>query len=427
MTTQDTLPAWLARLESLHPKSIDMGLERVRQVAERLRVLSPGVPVVMVAGTNGKGSTSALLEALLLAHGKRVGCYTSPHILRFNERIRIDGREATDADIVSALTRVDAARGDISLTYFEFTTLAAFLLFSAARLDTWVLEIGLGGRLDAVNVIDADIAVITSIGLDHQEWLGNTRDAIAREKAGILRRDRPAVIGEPEPPAALLDAIAQQAARTYLTGTQFEFDIKAGQTWAWRGEGRDGAHYRLEALPLPALALANAATALQAFALLPWPMQPAAVQDALRRVRLAGRNQLVRLRGRDVVLDVGHNADGMRFLCAELTRHALGNRFHIVLGMLADKDIEAAVRVMEPLAASWHIAPLPTPRSAAVTRLGNAISDVCGLGAVVQAHESVAIALDAALDAADGLPVLVTGSFYTVSEAMTMPGEELQQ
>lgn len=427
MNSPDTLPAWLARLESLHPTAIDLGLERVRAVALRLDLLAPGVPVVMVAGTNGKGSTSALLEALLLAHGKRAGCYTSPHILRFNERIRIDGREVSDADIVSALMRVDAARGDISLTYFEFTTLAALVLFTAASLDAWVLEIGLGGRLDAVNVIDADIAVITSIGLDHQEWLGNTREAIAREKAGILRRGKPVVVGDPEPPAALLDAIAERAGCAYLAGGRFTFVAEANGQWSWHGEDGAGQRLGFAGLPQPSLALANAATALQAFALLPWPVQPAALRRALRQVHLSGRNERVRVRGRDLVLDVGHNADGMRFLRAELNRHALGNRFHIVLGMLADKDIEAAVRVMEPLAASWHIAPLPTSRAAGVARLADAIGLVCGADMAVYVHASVADAVCAALASGDGLPVLVTGSFYTVSEAMTMLGQELPQ
>lgn len=424
MNRFDNLPDWLAWLETLHPKAIDMGLERVREVAQRLGVLQPGIPVVTVAGTNGKGSTTAALEALLKEHGKRVGCYTSPHILRFGERIRIDGNEVSDADIVAALVRVDEARGDVSLTYFEFTTLAAFVLFTQARLDAWVLEIGLGGRLDAVNVIDSDIAVITSIGLDHQEWLGHTRDAIAREKVGIARAQRPLVIGDPDPPPALAGAVEVASAQPFYVGKAFRYRRDAAHQWAWQGQTADGSRCELSALPMPSLALANVATALQAFLLLPFAVDVSAVRMALCAVQLPGRNQRIDLHGRAVILDVGHNPDGMRFLLAELQRHALGERFHVVLGMLADKDIVGAVRVLEPLALSWHIAPLPSQRSATAAQLRDAIVAVTGANSPVSMHATLGNALLAVLSGTDTLPVLVTGSFYTVSEAMTVLAQE---
>lgn len=421
------LEAWLSWLETLHPSSIDLGLERVRTVAEQLRVLSPGVPVVMIAGTNGKGSTAALLEALLHAHGKRVGCYTSPHILCFNERIRIAGHTVTDDALLAALAAVDAARGDISLTYFEFTTLAALRLFGEADLDAWVLEVGLGGRLDAVNVIDPDVAVLTSVGLDHQAWLGDTREAIGYEKSGIFRAGCPAVVGDVEPPASVQAAIFACGAEGLLVNRDYAYaaparpqdEASAGAYWSWRGR-HAGASLILDHLPVPSLALGNAATALQAFCCLPFAVDVAAVRTALAQVRLPARNQRLRLGGRDVILDVGHNVDALRFLCGELPRHGLGMRFHVVIGMLDDKDVEAVMQVLEPLGQSWHIAPLPSPRSAAAARLHTALSAV-GVTDIT-AYPGVAPALMAALAHADVLPVLVAGSFYTVATALQALG-----
>lgn len=418
----DRLDDWLSWLETLHPKSIDLGLDRVRQVAGRLGVLKPGMPVLTVAGTNGKGSVTALLEVLLRAQGRRTALYTSPHIRRFNERIRIDGREATDEAIVRALAAVDGARGEVSLTYFEFTTLAAFVLFHEARLDAWVLEIGLGGRLDAVNVIDPDVAVLTSVGLDHAEWLGHTREDVGREKAGIFRTGRPAVIGEPDPPESVRAAVRSTGARPLWAGADFRARPGAGVPgeaghWSWEGQGASGP-LRLPDLPVPALALANAATALQALACLPVPVDPPAVRRALAAVRLAGRNQRIDHRGRAVVIDVGHNADALRFLRGELPRHGLCTRFHIVLGMLADKDIEAAVAVLAPLAEAWHIAPLPTPRSADAARLAEAVRAISDRPLTV--HPGIAQALREVLAGAGTEPVLATGSFFTVAEALSV-------
>ncbi|MFP5440394.1 MAG: bifunctional tetrahydrofolate synthase/dihydrofolate synthase [Gammaproteobacteria bacterium] len=417
------LADWLSWLETLHPVVIDLGLERVRAIAGRLGVLQPGVPVITVAGTNGKGSVTALLEALLLAHGKRAGLYTSPHILRFNERIRIDGRDIDDASLVRALATVDEARGDISLTYFEFTTLAAFVLFAGAKLDAWVLEIGLGGRLDAVNVIDPDVAVLTSVGMDHMDYLGPTRDDIGREKAGIFRAGKPAVIGEPSPPASVERVIAGQYVPAWRVGADFSAQAVGDAQFDWQGRAADGAPLALAGLPRPALALPNAATALQALYLLPFAPRRPAIEQALRAVRLAGRNQRFDVDGRTLVVDVGHNPHALAFLRAELPRHGVGMRFHIVLGMLADKDIAGAVRELEPLAHSWHIAPLPGPRGATASQLQAAVSAVSG--APVQVGEDVAAALRTALAVDDGLPVLAVGSFFTVAGVLSaLPSQQ---
>ncbi len=430
------LDDWLAWLETLHPSTIELGLDRVRAVAERLGLLSVSArptSILTIAGTNGKGSVVALLEALLSAHNKHVGCYTSPHILRFNERIRIDGTEIADSALLHALAAVDAARHDISLTYFEFTTLAALLLFRDAHLDVWVLEVGLGGRLDAVNVIDPDVAVLTSVGLDHQAWLGNTREAIGYEKAGIFRSGRPAVVGDPLPPASVRAAIAALGAQSLFIGQDFFCVLHEADNgdaahqlrahahaqnkahWSWRGQYR-GNELALNDLPLPSLALTNAATALQAFCRLPFALDTGAARTALSQVRLSARNQHLRVSDRDLIIDVGHNADALRFLSAELPRHGLGMRFHVVFAMLDDKDIEAAAHVLEPLGQSWHIAPLPGPRSATVARLHAALS---GAGATnIRTHADIATALRAALAQTDTMPVLATGSFYTVGAVL---------
>lgn len=410
-----TLPEWLSWLETLHPVAIELGLARVRVVAERLGVLAPGVPVVTVAGTNGKGSVTALLEALLRAHGLRTALYTSPHILRFNERIRVDGVDAADADIVAALAAVDAARGETSLTYFEFTTLAAFVLFRRAQLDVWVLEIGLGGRLDAVNLIDADVAVLTSVGLDHMEWLGPTREHIGREKAGIFRTGKPAVLGELAPPASVREVAASVQAPLLLAGEDFAITDHHGQL-DWHGRDRTGAAVTYTALPRPALAAANVATAMQALNLLPFALRADALAAGLRSVQLPGRNQRLDVPGRAMVLDVGHNPDALRFLVAELPRHDIGMRFHVVLAMLADKDIAGAVRELEPLAQSWHIAPLSGARGAPVERL---LAALPGSGpAPVHVYDEVAAAARGACASNDRLPVLAVGSFYTVAGVM---------
>ena len=316
-----SLAQWLAYLEQLHPSAIDMGLDRVREVAQRLGLTRPAPRVVTVTGTNGKGSTCAFLASLLRASGQRVGVYASPHLVRYNERVDVDGTLASDSDLCTAFAAVEAARGEISLTYFEVGTLAAFWLFERARLDVAVLEVGLGGRLDAVNLIDADLALVTSIGLDHAEWLGDTRESVAVEKAGIFRAGKPALCGDLEPPAPLIQAAERLGAPLLLRGEAFDLQIESAG-WFWRGRDAQGNALALPGLPLLDLPMENAALALQAYALLDQPWLPEQIAAALQATRMTGRldRRQVERAGetRSVLLDVAHNPHAAEYLARRL-------------------------------------------------------------------------------------------------------------
>lgn len=414
--TQKTLAEWLAYLEQLHPSAIDMGLERARQVAQRLGLGKPGRRVITVTGTNGKGSTCAFLASLLKRQGLKVGVYSSPHLLRYNERVVVDGGEATDAALCEAFSAVEAARGEISLTYFEMGTLAAFWLFERADLDVAVLEVGLGGRLDAVNLIDADLALITSIGLDHAEWLGTTRESVAAEKAGILRAGRPALCGDLEPPQALLAKVSELGAPLFLRGR--DYDLAIGETvWHWFGHDGRGELLKLHELPLLDLPMENAALALQAYALLDLPWQPGDLAQALAATRVAGRldRRLVMWKGKPltILMDVGHNPHAAQYLAQRL---AAGPQRRAVFGLLADKDLDG---VLDPLLARmshWAVAPLPTSRTRSALDVEAALLK---RGASVSVHADVAAALVAQCDqAAAGDEILLFGSFYCVAEAL---------
>lgn len=397
---------------------MDFGLARVEAVRAALD-LRLRCPVITVGGTNGKGSTCALLEGVLRCAGFHVGCYTSPHLLRYNERVRIDATQADDARLVDAFTRIERARGDVSLTYFEFGTLAAAMLFDDARVDAAVLEVGLGGRLDAVNIFDADCAVVTSIGLDHMDYLGDTRDAIAVEKAGIFRAGRHAVIGDPDPPPALLQQAAAIGAQVRLIDRDYGYKASEGSWTYWSVSGRRSG------LPLPALRgehqLLNAATALNALDELreALPVDMGAIRRALVEVELPGRFQV--LPGRPAtVLDVAHNAHAAQRLRDTLRRLPATGRCLAVFAMLRDKDIGALVEVMRADIDRWYIAPLPGARGA----------DAGMLRAMLQAG---GVRADAIVDAADVAGALelargeagvddkicVFGSFLTVSSALS--------
>jgi dihydrofolate synthase/folylpolyglutamate synthase len=416
-----TLDAWLAYLETLHPKSIALGRERVREVHARLG-LAFAKPIVVVGGPNGKGSTSAFMEAVLRAAGYRVGLYTSPHLAAYNERVRIDGAPVDDAALVAAFARVEAARtagpAAVPLTYFEVGTLAALVLFAAAAPDVLVLEVGLGGRLDAVNVMDGDVAVITTVDLDHQDYLGSTREAIAVEKAGILRPGRPAVCGDPDPPASLGAEAARIGARLLRLGHEFGYRDEGRQ---WRYRGPSGERY---GLPIPALRgrhqLANAATALAALDLLSpgIAIDAGAVRAGLLDVALPARFQV--LPGRPtIVLDVAHNPHAARSLAATLGDMGYHPRTLAVFGMLADKDVAAVIEAMRGRIDRWHVAGLPGPRgadaSAIVAHLGNA-----GVpGEAVAAHRTIAAALAAARgEAGEADRIVAFGSFLTVAAVL---------
>lgn len=417
--TVRTLGEWLGYLEQLHPSAIDMGLDRSRQVMQQMALGRPAPLVITVTGTNGKGSTCAFIAELLQARGMRVGVYSSPHLLRYNERVRLQGDEVGDAALCEAFEAVEQGRGNVSLTYFEMGTLAAFWLFERASLDAVVLEVGLGGRLDAVNLVDADLALVTSIGVDHAEWLGDTRETVAFEKAGIFRAGRPALCGDPEPPASLLEQARVLGCPLAVRGR--DFDLQVGtQSWCWQGKDRQGRSLVLEHLPLLDLPMENAALALQAVASLELPWQPQGIAETLLRTRITGRldRREVRFAGKkiSILLDVGHNPHASRFLAQRLAARPLASKRLAVFGLLCDKDLNG---VIEPLLAhieSWAAAPLPTPRSRSATELADALREQ---GARVQACDNVVQALEAQLVcASEGDEILLFGSFYSVAEGL---------
>jgi dihydrofolate synthase/folylpolyglutamate synthase len=410
------LAAWLARQEKSHPSSIDLGLTRVREVARRMDLLTPAHRVITVGGTNGKGSTVAFLDGFLRAGGKRVGRFTSPHLTRYNERICIDGVEARDEDLIASFERIDAARGDITLTFFEYNALAALDLFARAQVDVAVLEVGLGGRLDATNIIDADVSVVTSIGIDHVDWLGHSAAEIAREKAGIFRAGRPAVLGSADLPRSLFDVIDAVQARACLPGRDFRVSAHDGH---WDFEA--GA-LQLRGLPRPALAghlqMTNAATALAALVCAGFSPDQAAISRALRETRIRGRFQVIP--GEiEWVLDVAHNvlaAEGLRANLASLPPR----RTHAVCGVLGDKDIAGITAAIAPAIDTWILAGLEGPRAISPRDLESRLPS----GAVVIAREAgVAAACRTALAAASpGERILVFGSFLTVGPALEFLG-----
>jgi dihydrofolate synthase/folylpolyglutamate synthase len=400
-----------------------MGLDRVSDVHSRMAA-SLACPVVIVTGTNGKGSTCALLEAMLLAAGYRTGVYTSPHLISYNERVRIDGAPATDDALVVAFNAVEDARAEVPLTYFEYGTLAALWLFARAGLAVAVLEVGLGGRLDAVNVVDADVAVVTSVDLDHMDYLGPTREDIGREKAGIFRAGRPAVCGEANPPETLVAHARVIGATLSLIGRDYGFVVRDGQWDYWGpGGGRHG-------LPLPALRgavqLANAATTIAALDCLRdrLHLSAGALRTGLVSVELAGRFQV--LPGRPtVVLDVAHNPHAARVLSAALGTMGFHPRTLAVFGMLADKDIAGVVAAVMRRLDRWHVAPLPGPRGASAATLREELLRAGIAPANVRMFDDVASAYASARDEADQADrIVVFGSFLTVSAALAAHEQE---
>jgi len=425
-----TLAEWLAYQERVHPRSIELGLERVREVWRRMGAQPPGRRVITVGGTNGKGSTVALLEAMLHAAGRRVGCYTSPHLLHYNERVRIHGRDVSDEQLVASFERIEAARTGgadaIALTYFEYGTLAALDLFARSDLDVAVLEVGLGGRLDAVNIVDADAVVITTIDMDHMDWLGNDRDSIGREKAGIARGGRPAIIGELDPPAGLLDTLAAGGARVQRAGHDFRAERRA-QGWRW--QHRDGTAFEL---PDPALAApvqyANAAAAIAALHALdvvgglaaPIALGQAAA-DGLMAVRMPARLQSL---GGDPawVVDVGHNPQAARALAEWLDLRRFV-RVHAVYGALADKDVAGVIAALGERIDHWHLAGLDraSSRGMPVAALSGVLRQTLPQ-AVFDAYADVPTALAAArAHARPGECILAFGSFFVASAALAEP------
>jgi dihydrofolate synthase / folylpolyglutamate synthase len=411
-----SLDEWLAWMEAHHPRQIELGLDRVAQVARQLALDFEGVPLVTVGGTNGKGSCVAFLDAILRAAGYRVGCYTSPHLLRYNERVRIDGIPVSDEQLCVAFAAIERALHGVSLTYFEFGTLAALWLFQReqVQLDVVVLEVGLGGRLDAVNIIDADVAVVTTIDLDHQDWLGNDRESIGREKAGIFRGGRPAICVDPEPPHTVSRFAAQVGAQWLPVGAAFEFSARA-DAWDWSGAGLPhGMSYR--DLPLPALPLPSAAGALAALQFLPLAIDEQAIRRGLRNASLSGRFQRVPWQGAEIALDVGHNPQAARWLAQRLA--AEPRRTRAVFAMMADKDVDTVIAALQPHIAAWHIGALSgNARALDVGILGERLARH-GVAEVVSAPTIEQAFANALQETGTGERVLVFGSFFTVAAVL---------
>lgn len=422
-----TLAEWLEYIEQQHPRSIDMGLERVRGVAARMGLARPARHVVTVGGTNGKGSTAAFIEAIAGEAGWRVGCYTSPHLLAYNERVRISGRAAGDRQLVEAFEAVESARAGTSLTYFEYGTLAALWLFERAGLDLAILEVGLGGRLDATNIVDADVAVITTVDLDHQDWLGADREAIGAEKAGIARAWRPLVLGDDDPPSSVLGHAYAIGASAVRIGCDFFFepapvDAPAGH-WRWREVG-----YQLD-LPRPGLAapaqLRNAAVAIAAVRALDVPadeaISAAACSRGVARAHLPGRLQQFERQGVPVLVDVGHNPQAAAALAQWLAANPSAGGTRAVYAALADKDVAGVVAALAGQVDAWHLAGIEGDgaRSCDGATLQSRLAGTPAAAGSV--HGDVAAALEAALSAsAPGDRVLVFGSFHTAAAALRL-------
>ncbi|MCB1759874.1 MAG: bifunctional tetrahydrofolate synthase/dihydrofolate synthase [Gammaproteobacteria bacterium] len=417
----ETLAQWLAWQETLHTTEIELGLARIAPVWRRLHPTSQlPFPVITVAGTNGKGSTVAMLESMLSAGGYRVGCFTSPHLLRYNERIKLDGVEATDETLCAAFERVDQAREETTLTYFEFSALAALAIFVEARPDAVVLEVGLGGRLDATNIVDPDLALITTIAIDHTAWLGDTLEQIAAEKAGIMRASRPTVYAGAELPRAIETRAHRLGSPLYCAGRDYRFENDA-TGWHWRSG--DLLH---EALPLPAMQgryqLRNAAGVIMALELLRsrLPLSRAAIERGLQSVRLRGRFQLLRQRPL-TVLDVAHNAQAAQQLAATLRDHSRGGLTRAVFGIMHDKEVDAVIAPLLPEVDQWHLVDLKVARAMPPEHMrGRLLAAGVEEGRIVL-HDDIGEAWSAASSAAEPDDRLVAfGSFWLVGDLLRL-------
>jgi dihydrofolate synthase/folylpolyglutamate synthase len=411
-----TLDEWLPWLETLSPREIVLGLERVEAMLEKLGISRPDL-VVTIAGTNGKGSSVAMLAAILAKDGMRIGCYTSPHISRYNERIRIDGHSAPDEAIIAAFERIESSRGDIPLTFFEFGTLAALLVFEAAKLDAWILEVGMGGRLDAVNALTPDVSLITNIGLDHCAWLGDDRESIAAEKAGIMREGVTTVFGSADMPKAISACALRTGAVLLAAGRDFSFTVGSEGRWSWQGQGAT-----LENLQRPSLAgdvqLQNAAAVLALIEALGKAhlLTQASIDDALTGLELAGRFQVIDVAPR-WILDVAHNPDAGKVLASQLRAHAGPGKLTAVVGMLADKDVEAFISPLAPLVDDWIAVSIAGSRGGAATPLAQKIANCSSKPCLIV--DDMQQAFDIARERSmEDDTVLVTGSFYIVGPAL---------
>ncbi|WP_180068727.1 bifunctional tetrahydrofolate synthase/dihydrofolate synthase [Acinetobacter sp. YH16038] len=419
----DSLDTWLDYWSHVHVTGIDLGLERVIPVAEKLGVINPEAKVLTVAGTNGKGSTTTTLAAILNAQGFKVGLYQSPHVYRFNERVKLRGVEVEDQLLIDAFVEVDRARRecDLSLSFFEATTLAAFVIFKHELCDVWVLEVGLGGRLDVVNVVNPDVAVITNIGLDHTDWLGDTIEKIAFEKAGIIRPNIPVIFGgQQDIPQAILDKAAECNAPLYAVNRDYFYEaFEDGKTWAFASSGTT------LKLPTGSLALDNISTAVAAILLSGLNVSQQAMAQGIQAAKLPGRFEVREIQNKTVIFDAGHNPHGVEFLLKQLRNYLNYNKKYkeviCVFSMLADKDINSVVKLLKDTVHLWKIAPLSVPRAAEVTLLTDALQ-----GELIEQFDNVKLAFKSALDETENNQlILVCGSFHTL-EAVWEYLEECQ-
>lgn len=423
----ESLSAWLAQIEACHPKEIEMGLERIRQVAERLPIDLSESRKVVIAGTNGKGSTTTLLDSVLRQAGYSTGVFTSPHFLRYNERIRLNGQEVEDWRLCEVFTQIEQARGEIPLTYFEYGTLAALLCFSQTRPDVVLLEVGLGGRLDAVNIIDADIALLTTVSLDHTDWLGTDREQIGREKAGVFRAGRPAVCGEADTPASVLAVAADVGADLLVRGRDYGAAVdEQADLWGWWGVDAGGGRLELNDLPRPGLPLVNAISVVQALQLLGLPrLQGEAGLDAVRQgliqARMTGRLQQVVLPKGRAILDVAHNPESAQYLARWLQANPCAGQTHLLIGMLEDKDIDQVIDLLQPQINCWHAVTLTGRRGSPSQRISVPLRERHAREA--EDYASVAEAVAAVVPRlTDADRLVVAGSFVTVAQTLDALG-----
>ena len=417
MNTRRSLDDWLRIQETVHGQGIDLGLDRVRSVALRLGLLPFPARCIIVAGTNGKGSTVACLEALLRALGQRAGAFTSPHLLRYHERIRVDGAEAGDSELVDAFEAIDAARGDTTLTFFEYNALAAMLVFRARKVDFAVLEVGLGGRLDAVNIIDAEAAVVCSIGLDHADWLGTDIEQIGREKAGVFRQGAWAVIADPDMTPSVEAEATRTGARALRARRDYDWQVRADGAWRF-----ESGALRLESLAAPALPgrrqYANAAAAIATLQAMGLELQAAPVSRALQTLQLPGRFQI--LPGPvEWILDVAHNEPAAQVLAQNLRERPCAGRTLLVAGILGDKDVAAIARVLDAVADEWILCGIEAPRGLPAAQLAPRAPEFHAAKLAQDVAEGMRIAASLART---GDRIVVCGSFFTVTPALELLG-----
>ncbi|SEQ36923.1 dihydrofolate synthase / folylpolyglutamate synthase [Amphritea atlantica] len=415
-----TLPEWLEWIENSHPVDlIELGLDRLRIVYQRMDLDLSACLKIVVGGTNGKGSTIAMLDQVLRDQGKTVGGFTSPHFLRYNERIRLAGVPVSDALIMRAFEAIEQVRGDVRLTYFEYNTLAALHLFATEKPDVVLLEVGLGGRLDAINIVDADLSVVTTVSLDHIDWLGDDREQIGYEKAGIYRAGRPAVCGDPQPPQKLLNYADQIGAPLYCRGRDFNWSQTDRDSWVWQGEEPGGNILTISGLPDMTLPKANAATVIQVLNILGLLPGAEQLKASLARASLTGRMQQICVADTDYILDVAHNPEAAEYLAGQLRDKPVAGRTMMVLGMLADKDIDQVLALLCPVIDQWYLVSLKGVRGQSAQVLSDKLTAL-GVAVTLQAtYDTVADALEGVrgeVAAADR--VVIAGSFLTVSDAL---------